>query len=55
MELRPATLVDDLQRTEDAEFHRLDPATGNVVETIRIGGHPSGIAVGANRVWVTVS
>ena len=28
---------------------------GNVVETIRIGGHPSGIAVGANRVWVTVS
>jgi YVTN family beta-propeller protein len=34
---------------------RLDPATGNVVATIRIGGHPSGIAVGANRVWVTVS
>jgi YVTN family beta-propeller protein len=34
---------------------RVDPATGNVVATIRIGGHPSGIAVGANRVWVTVS
>jgi YVTN family beta-propeller protein len=34
---------------------RLDPVTGNVVATIRIGGHPSGIAVGANRVWVTVS
>ena len=34
---------------------RLDPATGNVVATIRIGGNPSGIAVGANRVWVTVS
>ena len=34
---------------------RLDPATGNVVATIPIGGHPSGIAVGANRVWVTVS
>jgi YVTN family beta-propeller protein len=34
---------------------RLDPATGSIVATIRIGGHPSGIAVGANRVWVTVS
>lgn len=34
---------------------RLDPVTGNVVTTIPIGGHPSGIAVGANRVWVTVS
>ena len=34
---------------------RLDPVTGTVVATIRIGGHPSGIAVGANRVWVTVS
>ena len=34
---------------------RLDPVTGNIVKTIRIGGHPSGIAVGANRVWVTVS
>jgi YVTN family beta-propeller protein len=34
---------------------RVDPANGNVVATIRIGGHPSGIAVGANRVWVTVS
>jgi YVTN family beta-propeller protein len=34
---------------------RLDPTTGKVVSTITIGGHPSGIAVGANRVWVTVS
>ena len=34
---------------------RLDPASGNVVTTIRIGGHPFGIAFGANRVWVTVS
>jgi YVTN family beta-propeller protein len=34
---------------------RLDPATGNVIATVQIGGHPSGIAVGANRVWVTVS
>ena len=34
---------------------RLDPRTGNVVATIKVGGHPSGIAVGANRVWVTVS
>jgi YVTN family beta-propeller protein len=34
---------------------QLDPETGTVVATIDIGGHPSGIAVGANRVWVTVS
>jgi DNA-binding SARP family transcriptional activator/streptogramin lyase len=34
---------------------RLDPVTGSIVSTIRIGGHPSGIAVGANRVWVAVS
>jgi DNA-binding SARP family transcriptional activator/streptogramin lyase len=34
---------------------RLDPVTGNIVATIRIGGHPSGIAVGAKRIWVTVS
>jgi YVTN family beta-propeller protein len=34
---------------------RLDPVTGNVVATIRLGGHPSGIAVGAKRIWVTVS
>ncbi|MDX6407209.1 MAG: hypothetical protein QOE13_280 [Gaiellaceae bacterium] len=34
---------------------RLDPVTGNIVATIPIGGHPSGIAVGAKRVWVTVS
>jgi DNA-binding SARP family transcriptional activator/DNA-binding beta-propeller fold protein YncE len=34
---------------------RLDPVTGNLVATIRIGGHPSGIAVGAKRIWVTVS
>jgi YVTN family beta-propeller protein len=34
---------------------RLDPVTGNIVATIRTGGHPSGIAVGASQVWVTVS
>jgi YVTN family beta-propeller protein len=34
---------------------RLDPVTGNIAATIQIGGHPSGIAVGAGQVWVTVS
>jgi len=34
---------------------RLDPRSGSVVKTIRVGGHPSGIAAGGNRVWVTVS
>jgi YVTN family beta-propeller protein len=34
---------------------RIDPVTGEIVSTIKVGGHPSGIAVGKNRVWVTVS
>ena len=34
---------------------RVDPQSGNIVKTIRVGGHPSGIAVGDGRVWVTVS
>jgi YVTN family beta-propeller protein len=33
---------------------RIDPATGAVVSTIRVGGHPWGVAVGARRIWVTV-
>lgn len=33
---------------------RIDPRTGNVTDTIDLGGHPRGIAVGANRVWVAV-
>jgi DNA-binding beta-propeller fold protein YncE len=34
---------------------RIDPRKGNVTDTIRLGGHPRGIAVGAQRIWVTVS
>jgi YVTN family beta-propeller protein len=34
---------------------KVDPASGEVVDAVRVGGHPSGIAVGAGRVWVTVS
>jgi YVTN family beta-propeller protein len=34
---------------------RLDPVTGNILATIQVGRHPSGIAVGAKRIWVTVS
>jgi DNA-binding SARP family transcriptional activator/streptogramin lyase len=34
---------------------RIDPDSANVVERIHVGGHPSGIAVGDGRVWVTVS
>ena len=33
---------------------RIDPATGVIVSTIRIGEHPSGVAVGAGRIWVSV-
>jgi DNA-binding SARP family transcriptional activator/DNA-binding beta-propeller fold protein YncE len=40
---------------DDGTVVRIDPRTGNLVSTIKIGGHPSGIAVGAGRVWVTVS
>jgi YVTN family beta-propeller protein len=34
---------------------RVDPKTGNVTKTIHVGHHPRGIAVGADRVWVTVN
>jgi DNA-binding beta-propeller fold protein YncE len=33
---------------------RIDPTTGVIVSTIRIGEHPSGVAVGAGRIWVSV-
>jgi DNA-binding SARP family transcriptional activator/DNA-binding beta-propeller fold protein YncE len=33
---------------------RLNPST-NAVTSIHVGGHPSGIAVGQGKVWVTVS
>ena len=33
---------------------RVDPATGVILSTIRIGGHPAGVAVGADRIWVTI-
>jgi YVTN family beta-propeller protein len=34
---------------------RVDPRSGTVKKTIRIGYHPFGIGFGANRIWVTVS
>jgi YVTN family beta-propeller protein len=40
---------------DDGKLVRINPQTGDVVATIHIGGHPSGVAFGANRVWVTVS
>jgi YVTN family beta-propeller protein len=40
---------------EDGTLKRVDPTTLTVVATIKIGHHPSGVAVGAGRVWVTVS
>ena len=37
------------------EVLRLDPRSGEVIARIKVGGHPTGIAFGADRVWVTVS
>jgi YVTN family beta-propeller protein len=34
---------------------RVDPTSGTVTSTIKVGGHPFGIAFGDNRIWVTVS
>jgi YVTN family beta-propeller protein len=34
---------------------RVNPESGQVITTIKIGGHPFGVAFGANRIWVTVS
>ena len=33
---------------------RIDPSSGEIVATIRIGGSPRAVAVGEKRVWVTV-
>ena len=33
---------------------RIDPETGSVTERIHIGAHPRGVAIGLDRVWVTV-
>jgi YVTN family beta-propeller protein len=33
---------------------RIDPGTGVIVSTIRIGEHPRGVAVGTGRIWVSV-
>src|SRR6266540_2224596 len=38
----------------DGTLQRVDPATSTVLATIRVGGHPYGVAVGKQRVWVTV-
>jgi YVTN family beta-propeller protein len=40
---------------DEGTLVRIDPGTGTVTHTIHIGGHPRGIAVGKDRVWVTVS
>jgi YVTN family beta-propeller protein len=34
---------------------RIDPRTNRVVDTIKVGGNPTWIAVTADRVWVTVN
>jgi YVTN family beta-propeller protein len=36
----------------DATVARIDPRTRGVVETLRVGSSPGGIAVGTGSVWV---
>jgi YVTN family beta-propeller protein len=38
----------------DGTVSRIDPSSSGVVATIKVGGTPSGIAVGAGQVWVAV-
>jgi DNA-binding SARP family transcriptional activator/streptogramin lyase len=40
---------------DDGSLVRVDPQDGSILAHINIGGHPSGVAVGKDRVWVTVS
>jgi DNA-binding SARP family transcriptional activator/streptogramin lyase len=40
---------------DDGSLIRVDPREGTIVAHINVGGHPSGVAVGKDRVWVTVS
>ncbi len=43
-----------IANSKSGTVSRIDPKTGKLVGTIRVGGNPAGIAVGAGRVWVTV-
>jgi len=38
----------------DGTVSRIDPVTGKVVKTIKVGGRPVGVATGDGYVWVTV-
>jgi DNA-binding SARP family transcriptional activator/streptogramin lyase len=40
---------------DDGTVVRINAASGNITNVIHVGGHPSGIAVGGGKVWVTVS
>jgi DNA-binding SARP family transcriptional activator/DNA-binding beta-propeller fold protein YncE len=40
---------------DDGSLVRVDPDDGSILARINVGGHPSGVAVGKDRVWVTVS
>jgi streptogramin lyase len=38
----------------DPRLFELDPATGDVIATIDVGGKPSGIAAGEDALWITL-
>src|SRR6185437_14938971 len=41
--------------TQDNTVSRIDPGTGTVTHTIRVGRRPTGVAAGAGAVWVANS
>ena len=41
-----------MTNTDDDTVSRIDPESGQVVDTIEVGDEPEGIAVGGGAVWV---
>jgi hypothetical protein len=42
------------RRSPTPSSYRIDPASGNVIATIEVGGRPDDVAVGEGGVWVMV-
>jgi YVTN family beta-propeller protein len=38
----------------DGTVSRIDPTTAEVTATVTVGGTPTGVAFGAERVWISV-
>ena len=49
---RPGYRCSPCQTVGTGTLTRIDPATNDIVKTIKIGGNPAAVAVGEGSVWV---